>query len=196
MLGVTRVGKMVKLIVGLGNPGKEYHETKHNIGFMVLDKWASSVNQTFNKTKCEGLLTELFVNGEKIILVKPQTYMNVSGRCVKPLMDYFNVGVEDLVVVYDDMDLPIGKIRLRQKGSAGGHNGIKSLIASLGTSEFNRIKVGIGRPLEFETVVQHVLSKFLGVHQQAVETSIDESIRALEDFVDHSDFIKTMNKFN
>lgn len=187
---------MVKMIVGLGNPGKEYHETKHNIGFMVLDEWAKREHLSFNKSKHEALFTELFVNGEKIILVKPQTFMNLSGRSVKPLMDYFKLSVEDLVVIYDDMDIPIGKVRLRQKGSAGGHNGIKSLIGALGTQTFNRVKVGIGRPLEFETVIQHVLSKFLAVYQSEVDLSIDKTIDALIDFSIHGNFGKTMSQYN
>lgn len=187
---------MVKMIVGLGNPGKEYNETKHNIGFMVLDEWAKRKHITFNKSKCEALFAEITIKGEKVILVKPQTYMNASGRAVKPLLDYFKLNVEDLVVIYDDMDLPIGKIRLRQQGSAGGHNGVKSLITSLGTQTFNRVKVGIGRPFEFETVIQHVLSKFLGLYLSDVNRSIDQTIAALEDWISDQSFIHTMNKFN
>ncbi|MBS4750884.1 aminoacyl-tRNA hydrolase [Carnobacteriaceae bacterium zg-ZUI78] len=187
---------MTKMIIGLGNPGREYEGTKHNIGFMVLDKWAETERVTFHKTKHKALFTELFINGEKVILVKPQTYMNLSGQAVKPLMDYFQLDVEDIVVIYDDMDLPIGKIRLRQKGSAGGHNGIKSLISSLQTQEFNRVKVGIGRPLSFETVTQHVLSKFLGIYQTEVETSIDKTIQAMRHWIEKKSFVLTMNDFN
>lgn len=187
---------MVKMVVGLGNPGAQYHETKHNIGFMVVDKWAKNEGVTFNKTKHQALFAELFINGEKIILVKPQTYMNLSGQAVKPLMDYFDCDIEDVVVVYDDMDLPIGKIRLRQKGSAGGHNGIKSLISSLGTQDFQRIRVGVGRPLEFETVIDHVLSKFLGIYLQDVDKSIDDSIAALETWIRKNSFLIAMNEHN
>lgn len=190
---------MVKMIVGLGNPGEKYHETKHNIGFMVLDQWAKQENVTFNKSKHQGLYTEFFVGGEKVILVKPQTFMNLSGQCVKPLMDYFKIDIDDVVIIYDDMDLPIGKIRLRQKGSAGGHNGIKSLIQHFGTQTFNRVKVGVGRPLEFETVVQHVLSKFLSVYREDVNRSIDQTIEAMNAFVKETReqaFLQVMNKFN
>lgn len=187
---------MVKMIVGLGNPGEKYHETKHNIGFMVLDKWAKQENVTFNKSKHQGLYTEFFIGSEKVILVKPQTFMNLSGQCVKPLMNYFKIDIDDVVIIYDDMDLPIGKIRLRQKGSAGGHNGIKSLIQHFGTQTFNRVKIGVGRPLEFETVIQHVLSKFLNLYINDVNRSIDDTIDAMTYFVRQSDFLNTMNKFN
>ncbi|QTU82843.1 aminoacyl-tRNA hydrolase [Carnobacteriaceae bacterium zg-C25] len=190
---------MVKMIVGLGNPGEKYHETKHNIGFMVLDEWAKREGVTFNHSKHKGLFAELFINGEKVLLVKPQTYMNLSGECVKPLMDYFKIDKDDMVVIYDDMDLPIGKIRLRQKGSAGGHNGIKSLIQHLGTQEFNRVRMGIGRPLEFETVIQHVLSKFLGIYKNDVDVSIDKTIDAMSYFAktkQDNAFLNTMNHFN
>lgn len=187
---------MVKMIVGLGNPGEKYHETKHNIGFMVLDQWARQEQVAFNKSKHQGLYAEFFVGGEKVILVKPQTFMNLSGQCVKPLIDYFKIDIDDVVVIYDDMDLPIGKIRLRQKGSAGGHNGIKSLIQHFGTQTFNRVKVGVGRPLEFETVIQHVLSKFLSLYMDDVNRSIDLTIDAMTYFVRQNDFINTMNKFN
>lgn len=186
----------MKMIVGLGNPGSNYFETKHNVGFMVLDEWAKRENVTFNQSKFEALYTTFFSNGEKIMLVKPQTFMNLSGKAVKPLMDYFNVSIEDVVIIYDDMDLPIGKIRLRQQGSAGGHNGIKSIIASLNTQQFNRVKVGVGRPLEFETVVQHVLSPFLAVHKHDVLQAIDQTIAAMTHFATEQTFIKTMNQFN
>lgn len=187
---------MVKMIVGLGNPGREYINTKHNIGFMALDCFAKSELLTFNKTKHQVLWTEFFYKGEKIVLVKPQTYMNLSGKAVKPLMNDMNIASSDLVVIYDDMDLPIGKIRLRQQGSAGGHNGIKSLIQSLGTQEFKRIKVGIGRPLEFETVTQHVLSPFLGIYQRDVDLSINQAVEAVKDWLNEGSFLNTMNKFN
>lgn len=190
---------MTKMIVGLGNPGEKYHETKHNIGFMVLDRWAKQENVTFNKSKHQGLYAEIFVGGEKVILVKPQTFMNLSGQCVKPLMDYFKIAIEDVVIIYDDMDLPIGKIRLRQKGSAGGHNGVKSIIQHFGTQTFNRVKIGVGRPFEFETVIQHVLSKFLNMYHADVEQSLVATIDAMTYFAktksEHA-FLQTMNQFN
>lgn len=190
---------MTKMIVGLGNPGEKYKNTKHNIGFMVLDKWAKQENVLFNQSKHNALICDIRINGEKVILVKPQTFMNLSGEAVKPLMNYFNIDSDDLVIIYDDMDLPIGKIRLRQKGSAGGHNGIKSIIQHLGTQQFNRVRVGVGRPFEFETVIQHVLSPFLNMYLSDVDSAIDKTIDAMVDFAsqehDHA-FLKTMNKYN
>ena len=132
----------MKMIVGLGNPGKKYEQTKHNVGFRVVDALAKEYEATFQKNPFEAQVATFFLNGEKIILVKPQTYMNDSGRAVGPLMTYLGVELTELVVVYDDLDLALGKIRLRQKGSAGGHNGMKSLISHLGSQTFNRIKIG------------------------------------------------------
>ncbi|MGX6962806.1 aminoacyl-tRNA hydrolase [Vagococcus xieshaowenii] len=186
----------MKMIIGLGNPGKKYAPTKHNIGFITLDELASREKVSFNKNQFEGDIAELFLNGEKVLLVKPQTFMNESGRCVRPLMDYYQLNVEDIVVIYDDMDLPVGKIRLREKGSAGGHNGIKSLIQHLGTQNFKRIKIGINRPYSGQDVVSHVLSPFpKDTHEEmllAVKTSAD----ACEDWVAQNDFVGTMNRFN
>ena len=126
----------MKLIIGLGNPGKEYERTRHNIGFEVVDALSEQWNIPLNQAKHKGLYGVGYVDGKKVILLKPMTYMNLSGESIKAVMDYFKVEIEDLVVFYDDLDLAVGKIRLRQKGGAGGHNGIKSMIAHLGTQEF------------------------------------------------------------
>ena len=184
------------MIIGLGNPGPKYLETKHNIGFITLDEWAHQNKLTFNKTKFDALYAEELIGGEKIFFVKPMTYMNDSGRAVRPLMDYFGVEIEDIVVVYDDLDLPPGRIRLRQKGSAGGHNGIKSLIQHLGPQNFNRIRMGIGRPKHQMTVIQHVLSQFPAEDHAEMLASVKDSVAAIEDYITGDDFNKTMNKFN
>lgn len=186
----------MKMIIGLGNPGQKYLNTKHNIGFIALDEWAYQNKTEFNKTKFDALYTEMRVDGEKVLFVKPMTYMNESGRAVRPLMDYFGIGHDDIVVLYDDMDLPTGKIRLRQKGSAGGHNGIKSLIQHLGTQDFNRIRIGVGRPAPNMTVVQHVLSPFPKEEHPDMLEAVKESVQAIEDYLKGDDFIITMNKFN
>ncbi|MDF4741157.1 aminoacyl-tRNA hydrolase, partial [Vibrio parahaemolyticus] len=115
----------MKLIVGLGNPGREYELTRHNIGFMAIDELAKRWNISLNEQKFKGVFGAGFVNGEKVILLKPLTYMNLSGESIRPLMDYYKIDVEDFVVLYDDLDIPVGKLRLRMKGSAGGHNGVK-----------------------------------------------------------------------
>lgn len=186
----------MKMIVGLGNPGTKYQYTKHNIGFMVVDQIAREHQATFKKNTFEAEVAEFFHNGEKILLVKPQTFMNESGRAVGPLMTYFGIYPEELVVIYDDLDLAVGKIRLRQKGSAGGHNGIKSIISHLNTNVFDRIKVGIGRPEGKKTVVQHVLSPFSKENQPLIEESIFQSVKAVEYLIEGHSFVDAMNQFN
>lgn len=188
----------MKMIVGLGNPGTKYEKTKHNVGFMTVDQIARDNQATFkNNATFEALVADFFVDGEKILLVKPQTFMNDSGRAVGPLMTYFGVEPEELVVIFDDLDLELGKIRLRQKGSAGGHNGIKSIIAHLdGLQKFDRIKVGIGRPKGRMSVVDHVLSPFYGDDAIAISQAIEKASQACEDYVKQGDFSKTMNQFN
>lgn len=186
----------MKMIIGLGNPGKKYEETKHNVGFMVLDQLAKEHQAIFKKNSFEAEVADFFVNGEKIWLVKPQTFMNESGRSVGPLMTYFGLSSEDVLVVYDDLDLMVGKIRLRQKGSAGGHNGMKSLISHMNTSVFNRIKVGIGRPRTGQTVVHHVLSNFEKEDQPIIMQGIDQSVDAVNYFIKTGDFVDSMNRFN
>ena len=128
--------------------------------------------------------------------MKPLTYMNLSGQAVRPLMNYFKIGIEDIVVLYDDMDLPVGKIRLRQKGSAGGHNGIKSIISCLGSDQFNRIKIGVGRPAPGRSVVNHVLANFEKEEQEEILASVDKSVEALRDWIKGDNFIQTMNRYN
>src|SRR5699024_9468062 len=126
----------MKLIFGLGNPGKKYENTRHNIGFIALDRLAENLGLTFNRTKFNAVYAEGNIGTEKVSLAKPQTFMNLSGESVQAWIDYYDVTEEDIVVIYDDMDLPVGKIRLRVKGSSGGHNGMKSIIQHLGTQEF------------------------------------------------------------
>lgn len=186
----------MKMIVGLGNPGKKYEKTKHNVGFMVMDRLAEHYQAIFKKNPFEAEIAEFFVKGEKILLVKPQTFMNESGRSVGPLMTYFGVYPEELVVVYDDLDLGIGKIRLRQKGSAGGHNGMKSLIAHLKTSDIQRVKIGIDRPKPSMTVVNHVLSGFDQQDEPVIEDSLEKAVAACIHYIENNDFVAAMNAFN
>ncbi|AQP53959.1 aminoacyl-tRNA hydrolase [Vagococcus penaei] len=186
----------MKLIVGLGNPGAKYRGTKHNVGFITLDELAYREKIEFNKTQFEADTAEFFYKGEKIILAKPLTYMNESGRSIRPLMTYYNIPVEDVVVVYDDLDLSIGRIRLRQKGSAGGHNGIKSLISHFGTQEFNRIKVGIDRPSRSEEVVSYVLSTFPKETHEEMLAAVNLAVDAIQFWLDGQTFVDTMNQFN
>ncbi|HUX46589.1 MAG TPA: aminoacyl-tRNA hydrolase [Desulfosporosinus sp.] len=149
----------MKVIVGLGNPGPQYAETRHNIGFLLVDLLAEVYKLQF-RAKFQGLWTEGNVEGERIFLLKPQTFMNLSGRSVRELTNFYKIIGSDLLIVHDDMDLSLGKIRLRDQGSAGGHNGIKSILAELGTEKFWRIKLGVGRPPKDYDPARYVLSPF------------------------------------
>lgn len=186
---------VMKLIVGLGNPGKPYENTKHNIGFNVIDELAKEWGVTLNLSKFKGQYVTVHRPEGKVMLVKPLTYMNLSGECIGPLMDYFAIDIEDIIVVYDDLDLETGKLRLRQKGSAGGHNGIKSLIQQLGTQQFNRIRVGVNRPPAGMKVADYVLSKFSKEEQPIVDEAVEKSVKALQDALSQP-FIEVMNKYN
>lgn len=146
------------VIVGLGNPGKEYEKTPHNVGFMMVDEIAKSNNINFLlEKKHEALIGTGMINGEKCHLIKPLTYMNLSGKSVRSFVEYYKIPLEDIIVIYDDMDLPLGKLRIRKNGSSGGHKGMKSIIENLGTQEIARIRVGIDKPKENMEVVDFVL---------------------------------------
>ena len=135
----------MKIIVGLGNPTKEYAGTRHNVGFSVIYNISDAYNIPVETKKHKALIGKGIIEGEKVILAMPQTYMNLSGESVRELMDYYKCDLSDLIVIYDDISLDVGKLRIRAKGSAGGHNGIKNIIAQLGTQEFTRIKIGVGK---------------------------------------------------
>lgn len=169
----------MKLVVGLGNPGRQYEATKHNIGFMVIDAIAEAVTHTPWREEQKAEVCSFTLDGEKILLVKPQTFMNASGEAVGPLMRYYKIDPSDVYCIYDDMDLPVGKLRIRPNGSSGGHNGIKSLIAHLGTENFPRFRVGIGRPLPQWTVVDYVLAPFGEDVQDKVVKGIKDTTKAL-----------------
>lgn len=189
--------KNMKLLIGLGNPGKNYENTRHNIGFQVIDELAKRWQAPAFQQKFNGQFTTVHTAEGKVILLKPMTYMNLSGECVRPLADYFEVNDEEIVVLYDDLDLPAGKIRLRQKGSAGGHNGMKSLIAHLGTSEFNRIRIGVDRPTGGMKVADYVLSPFSKDEQPLIQDAIQKSADACEEWTTKKKpFLEVMNKFN
>jgi len=185
----------MKIIVGLGNPGKPYEHTRHNIGFDVIDALAKKWDAPLSTSKFNGMYATVHRPEGKVLLVKPLTYMNLSGECVRPLMDYFDIDVKDLIVIYDDLDLETGKLRLRQKGSAGGHNGIKSLIQHLGTQEFNRIRIGVSRPPAGMKVADYVLSKFSKEEDAVMADAINKSVNAIEASLSKP-FLDVMNHFN
>lgn len=185
------------MIVGLGNPGDKYEKTKHNMGFMALDLLAKEVDAPFKLEKTFiAEIAEFFVNGEKVFLVKPQTFMNESGRAVKPLLTYYNLDSSDLTVIFDDMDSPVGRVRLRQKGSSGGHNGIKSILTHVGTENFNHVKIGIGRPKNGMKVVNHVLSRFDEEDTEAAQNGLLKAVDAVKFYLENNDFTKAMNHYN
>lgn len=185
----------MKIIVGLGNPGNEYAKTRHNVGFMLIDALAEHLNITLWKDKFNAQIAEGRIGAEKILLVKPQTYMNNSGEAVGPLMRWYKLKPEDIVVAHDDMDIPAGTIRIRKKGSSGGHNGIKSLISHIGSENFARVRLGIGRPLPGWSVVKHVLAPFPAEDKAEVDKAIDYLIPAVECIVSDGLDI-AMNKYN
>jgi PTH1 family peptidyl-tRNA hydrolase len=185
----------MKLIVGLGNPGKQYEKTRHNIGFMVLDKLSADLDIPLDQAKHKGVFGSGIREGEKVILLKPLTYMNLSGESIRAVMDYYDIDIEDLLVIYDDLDLPLGRIRLRQKGSAGGHNGIKSTIAHLGTQNFNRIRVGIDRPKNGMNIADYVLSPFSKAEEQELGEVVDRCASACKQWL-KTPFLQVMNEYN
>lgn len=185
----------MKLIVGLGNPGSKYEETRHNIGFKVIDELSSRYNIPLNETKFRGLFGKGMINGERVILLKPMTFMNLSGEAIRPLMDYYDIDVEDLLIIYDELDLPVGKIRLRYKGSAGGHNGLKSIIAHIGTQEFNRIRIGISRPEPGYPIVNYVLGTFSKEDKEILKEIISTCADACGSWMEKP-FLEVMNIYN
>jgi PTH1 family peptidyl-tRNA hydrolase len=190
----VRMGSM-KLIVGLGNPGKQYDQTRHNVGFGVIDALADRLHLPLDQAKFKGIYGKGIVQGEKVFLLKPLTYMNLSGESIFAMMDYFQMDIDDLVVIYDDLDLPVGRIRLRQKGSAGGHNGIKSTISHLGTQEFNRIRVGINRPSNGMAITDYVLGRFTKEEQEMIKVAVERSADACEEWI-KKPFLQVMNTYN
>ena len=147
------------LIVGLGNPGTEYAATRHNIGFDMVTYLSDKYGIALRSKEGKAIVGKGVIEGQKVMLVQPQTYMNLSGESVRALMDYYKLTTDEIVIIYDDISMPVGQVRIRPKGSAGGHNGIKSIIAHLGTQEFPRIKIGVGAKPENGDLVKHVLGR-------------------------------------
>lgn len=182
----------MKLVIGLGNPGLLYKNTRHNIGFMVIDNIVSKLSLENAKKKFNAEYYEY--NGkEKYVFVKPHSFMNLSGNVVKSFIDYFKIDIKDLFIISDDLDLPVGKIRLRERGSSGGHNGLKDIEKHIGTTEYKRIKIGISNVKEYDTK-KYVLGKF----NKEEKKLIDESVNKCYDIVTNlnEDFDKLMNKYN
>lgn len=181
------------IIAGLGNPGKKYENTRHNIGFITLDFLAERHDIKINKIKHKALVGEGRISGQKVLLVKPQTYMNLSGESLREVMDYYKVDIEDMIVIYDDIDLPAGTVRIRKKGSAGTHNGMRSIVQHLGT-DFPRIRMGIGNDRKGD-LADFVLGGFSKEDREVLEPAVERAALAVECYVDEG-IEKSMNKYN
>lgn len=183
------------LIVGLGNPGNKYEKTRHNVGFMAIDKLAKKLDIDVNKLKFKGQYGQGTYKGEKIILLKPQTYMNNSGESVQPFYNYYNLQADQLIVLVDDIDIDFGMVRVKKKGSAGTHNGMKSLIKLLGQGDFTRIKIAVGKKPPYMDLANFVLGGFTKDESQILEKEIDLAVQSVIDIIDH-DVDYSMNKTN
>ncbi|ADO44527.1 peptidyl-tRNA hydrolase [Hydrogenobacter thermophilus TK-6] len=170
---------MIKLLVGLGNPGKKYQHTRHNVGFMVIDELAKKLKLREYREECLSHLYRARIGGRDVLLAKPQTYMNNSGLAVINLLEEYSILPDEMIVVYDDLDLPLGRIRLRLEGSSGGHHGIESIIREVKTEKFPRLKVGIGRPKDKNQVVSYVLSPFSEDEQTLLYRVLERSRECL-----------------
>ena len=166
------------IIAGLGNPTREYEKTRHNVGFDTIDVLADKLNTSVDEKKFKGLYGKGIIAGEKVILLKPQTFMNLSGESVREAADFYKVDPEHIIVIYDDISLDVGQLRIRKKGSAGGHNGIKNIIAHLGTQEFPRIKVGVGAKPPKMDLADYVLSRFGAEEQKLMDEAFGEAAEA------------------
>ena len=186
--------RFMKLIVGLGNPGKKYEGTRHNMGFMAVDLLSDQAQIDVDKEVFRGLMGRGKIFDEDVILFKPTTFMNLSGTAVQEVVHYFKIPIEGIVVIYDDMALEPGKIRLRYEGSSGGHKGMQNIIDCLSTENIKRIRIGIGEPGEWDNI-DYVLSKPLKEEMPLIEEAIANAVRALKEML-KSDFDRAMNKFN
>ena len=183
------------IIVGLGNPGKKYEHTRHNAGFDVLDILAEEYDIKIDKIKHKALIGEGRIGSEKVVLVKPQTYMNLSGESVQSVFQFYKVDMDHLIVVYDDIDLDIGKLRIRKKGSAGSHNGMKSIIKCLGSQDFPRIRVGVSKPEPNRDLADFVLSRVPKDQSDDMRSGLEKAVKTVEEII-RTDIDLAMNKYN
>ena len=183
------------LIVGLGNPESEYANTRHNMGFDTINEIAKNNNISITKSKFKALYEIGIIQGKKVILLKPQTFMNLSGEAIKEVVNFYNIEAEKIIVIYDDIDTEKGNIRIRKKGGAGSHNGMKSVIQELNTTEFIRIRVGIGQPEFKNDMINYVLGKVPEEEQKVLQQGIKNATNAVEEIIKNGIDI-AMNKFN
>ena len=186
----------MKLIVGLGNPGANYENTRHNVGFMTIDAYAKSVGVNFKlEPKLKGMVANVNILGKKAILLKPMTYMNLSGESVQLVMNFYKISSEDVLIISDDLDSPTGRVRLRATGSAGGHNGLKSIQQCIGTQEYKRIKIGIDRSSVIP-VIDWVLQRFSKDQLPLINEAIDKSVKAIDDYVKEVPFYNVSSLYS
>jgi peptidyl-tRNA hydrolase, PTH1 family len=183
------------LIVGLGNPGREYKGNRHNVGFMALDTLASQFDISFTRIESKALVTKTNYKGKKILLAKPQTYMNLSGQAVGSLSNFYKIPLERILVAYDEVDLPFGNLRLRSEGGSAGHNGLQSIIDQLGTNRFPRLRIGIGRPPGRKGAANYVLKDFSAQEKEILDGILKHASEAVLEFIEY-DLETAMNKYN
>jgi len=182
----------MKLIVGLGNVGKNYENTRHNVGFMFIDKYADKNNLNF-KEKMDALYTETIINNEKVLLIKPTTFMNLSGKAVKKYVDFYKISIDDILIIYDDTSFDVGKVKLKTSGTSAGHNGINDIMSKLGTNNIKRVKVGISKnPYD---LVDYVLGKFSNEDSKKINEMLEHNFSLIDDFVVMT-FDNLMSKYN
>lgn len=183
------------VIVGLGNPGKQYNKTRHNVGFDIIDMLAKEYDISVTKIKHKALIGEGRIGTEKVLLVKPQTYMNLSGETLIDIYNYYKVDLENIVVIYDDIDLDVGKLRIRKKGSAGTHNGMRSIVKCLGSTEFPRVRVGVSKPMPGQNLADFVLSRFRKEEADDLAMGLEKACNAV-DCIIRENLDLAMNKYN
>lgn len=183
----------MKLVIGLGNPGAKYHGTRHNVGYAVLDLLAESPRSSRSPARFQAQVAELLEDGQKVLLVKPETFMNLSGRCVRQFVDFYQLPLDDLLVVCDDINLPLGKLRVRRRGTHGGHNGLRDIQQHLGTTEYARLRIGVGAP--DDDAVDHVLGRFRPSERPPIEEAVRTAAQAVAVWVQQG-VEACMNRYN
>lgn len=192
---IIKTGNEILIIAGLGNPGEKYAQTRHNMGFRAIDALTIALDAGLPKEKFEGLIFEARQNDKKILLVKPQTFMNDSGRCLSQVLNFYKAEKANLIVIYDDIDLPEGKVRIRQKGGPGTHNGMRSIVSSLSSEDFPRIRVGVGAPEQKEELIGWVLGKIPKESQEKIDEAISIATKAAIEFAKNG-IESAMQKYN
>ncbi|WP_043582291.1 aminoacyl-tRNA hydrolase [Acetivibrio clariflavus] len=185
----------LSVVIGLGNPGPRYENTRHNVGFDTIDQLSKKHNIAVTKVKYKAVIGDGNIGGHRVLLVKPQTFMNLSGESVREIIEWYKVPVKNIIIIYDDIDLPVGKIRIRPKGSAGTHNGMRSVIYQIQSEDFPRIRIGIDKPPQGWELADFVLSKFSADERKSVEEAIENAADAVEVIL-NSGIDKAMNRYN